>query len=90
LRGVPTAGPAILAYEPVSAISTSGSAGNLDPAKLAVQMVRFRELFPGQPIIYGGSVKAENAAYYRDVCDGLLVGSASLEAASFRAIVDAF
>ncbi|MBQ6449933.1 triosephosphate isomerase [bacterium] len=80
----------ILAYEPVSAISTSGSAGNLDPQALNQQLVGFRQLFPGMPIIYGGSVKPENAGSYAGICDGLLVGSASLKAESFVGIARNF
>ena len=82
--------PMILAYEPVSAISTSGNAGNLDPALLSQKLTAFRQLFPDKEIIYGGSVKADNADGYADVCDGLLVGSASLQADSYWAIVKNF
>jgi len=87
--------PLILAYEPVSAISTSGHAGNLDPA--LVQQCRqqtWKALADfdtsAWAFVYGGSVKPENAGSYRDVCDGLLVGSASLTPDGLLAIARAF
>jgi triosephosphate isomerase len=80
----------ILAYEPVSAISTSGQAGNLAPEVLRELMPRFRRAFFGSPVIYGGSVKAENARDYSQIVSGLLVGGASLRAESFYQIVNSF
>ena len=80
----------ILAYEPVSAISTSGQAGNLHPEELARLSPTFQTACPDKPFIYGGSVKPDNAGSYREVCAGLLVGSASLQADSFYQIVTNF
>jgi triosephosphate isomerase (TIM) len=87
----------LLAYEPVWAIGT-GETATPDDASEAHGMLRGRlreELgdAPGDstPILYGGSVKAGNAAELLrapDV-DGVLVGGASLDAASFGAIAEA-
>jgi triosephosphate isomerase len=82
--------PRVLAYEPVSAISTSGHAGNIDPQYLAELMPRFRIAFGSHPVIYGGSVKPDNAHLYAETAAGLLVGGASLEAEKFYQIVQAF
>lgn len=87
--------PLILAYEPVTAISTSGSAGNLDAVLVRERLQEYRQRFAGfstdqWSFVYGGSVKPENAASYAGVCDGLLIGSASLQAESFLAIARAF
>jgi triosephosphate isomerase len=82
--------PLILAYEPVSAISTSGGGGNLPVVELVSAIAEMRRFFPRPPIIYGGSVTAANAADYSSVCDGLLVGSASLQADEFYRIAQAF
>lgn len=82
--------PAIMAYEPVSAISTSGGAGNLPPEQLREIIAQVRPHFADYPLIYGGSVKAANASLYSQIVDGLLVGSASLQAESFYHITQAF
>jgi len=87
--------PLWLAYEPVWAI---GTGKNATPEQ-AVEVHRaLRALLDragrdggSTPILYGGSVKPENAASLlaEDEIDGALVGGASLEAESFLAIVDA-
>jgi len=92
---LPEERPLWLAYEPVWAIGTGRTA---TPAQ-AVEVHRaLRALLEragrdggSTPILYGGSVKAENAASLlaEDEIDGALVGGASLEAESFLAIVDA-
>jgi triosephosphate isomerase len=87
----------IIAYEPVWAIGT-GINATPDDAAAAHGILRRRlaELIgtqpaTGVPILYGGSVKAENAAELvaADHVDGLLVGGASLDPESFAAIADA-
>jgi triosephosphate isomerase len=87
----------LLAYEPVWAIGT-GETATPDDASSAHQAVRARlEETVGSarsgrvPILYGGSVKPGNAAELLGApeVDGVLVGGASLEPASFAAIVDA-
>jgi triosephosphate isomerase len=82
--------PMVLAYEPVAAISTSGQGGNLNSEILEGLMPKLRVAFFGKPIIYGGSVKAENAQDYNKIVSGLLVGGASLKAESFYQIVQGF
>lgn len=86
-----TTPPAIIAYEPVWAIGT-----NVCPtADEAQEMHAFiRALLPAKSqqttrILYGGSVKADNAEEFlkqADV-DGLLVGGSSLDPKAFRKIV---
>jgi triosephosphate isomerase len=87
---------AVIAYEPVWAIGTGKVAGP-DQAEEAHAAIRERlgavsqSLAEKAPILYGGSVKAENAAMLL-ACpnvDGALVGGASLEAGSFLQIVRA-
>lgn len=90
------AGNVIIAYEPVWAIGT----GKTATAEEADEMHNFirrnlREAYGNVaddvPILYGGSVKASNAAELfagADV-DGALVGGASLNAEDFLAIIDA-
>lgn len=87
----------LLAYEPVWAIGT-GETATPEDATAAHQTLRARlvERLGGAaagriPILYGGSVKPGNAAELlaADEVDGVLVGGASLEAASFRAIAEA-
>jgi len=91
-----TAGVSAIAYEPVWAIGTGKVAGP-DQAQEAHAAIRARlggrsaALAEKTRILYGGSVKADNAAKLLacpDV-DGALVGGASLEVGSFLAIVRA-
>jgi triosephosphate isomerase (TIM) len=87
----------VVAYEPVWAIGT-GKVATPDQARLAHATIRSaldRAVGPGTgerlAVLYGGSVSPENAAalFAEEQVDGALVGGASLEAASFRAIVEA-
>ena len=74
----------VIAYEPVWAIGTGKTA---TPA-IAQEAHAFIKTMLDVPVLYGGSVKPENAAELAaqpDV-DGALVGGASLELASFAAI----
>jgi triosephosphate isomerase (TIM) len=98
LGGRITAGaPFMVAYEPVWAIGTGETATPEDAAQ-AHGMLRERlqerlggAVAAGVPILYGGSVKADNAAALlaaSDV-DGVLVGGASLDPDSFGAIAAA-
>ncbi len=86
----------VVAYEPVWAIGT-GKTATPEMAQEAHAFVRKQldSLHPGVgdriPILYGGSVKADNAAGLlseRDI-DGALVGGASLKPADFLAIIAA-
>jgi triosephosphate isomerase len=87
----------LIAYEPVWAIGTGVNATPEDAAE-AHGMLRRRlgELIGAAyartlPILYGGSVKPDNAARLlaADDVDGVLVGGASLDPASFAAILEA-
>jgi triosephosphate isomerase len=87
--------PFLLAYEPVWAIGTGETATPAD-ASAAHATLRSRVSEGLGPtvaervsILYGGSVKPTNAAELLSAADvdGVLVGGASLEPASFSAIV---
>jgi triosephosphate isomerase len=85
-----------IAYEPIWAIGT-GQVATLEQAQEAIAFVRalvagFDKGASEQVrILYGGSVKPENAAELLALpdVDGALVGGASLDPASFAAIIDA-
>jgi triosephosphate isomerase len=74
----------VLAYEPVWAIGTGKTA---TPAQ-AQEAHAFLRALIDVPILYGGSVKPDNAAELlaQPDVDGALVGGASLDVASFAAI----
>jgi triosephosphate isomerase len=87
----------VLAYEPVWAIGT-GHTATPEVAQKAHAAIRsylgkqFGEnVASGLPILYGGSVKADNARdlFVQPDVDGGLIGGASLEVESFLAIVRA-
>ena len=85
----------VIAYEPVWAI---GSGRNADPEH-AYKTMRLIRRIVGEMIgagaarkvriLYGGSVKAANVQQYVELplCDGVLVGGASLDAEEFAQIV---
>jgi triosephosphate isomerase len=87
----------ILAYEPVWAIGT-GKVATPEQAEKVHSSIRARlrllygdKIADALPILYGGSVTADNARglLHRPDVDGALVGGASLKADSFLAIVQA-
>jgi triosephosphate isomerase len=74
----------VIAYEPVWAIGT----GKTATPEIAQEAHAFVKSVHGAPVLYGGSVKPENAAALlslQDV-DGALVGGASLDLLSFEAV----
>ncbi len=89
------AAPIVIAYEPVWAIGT-GRTATPEMAVEAHRIVRAEvarmlgtEVASAMRILYGGSVKPENASSLlgEEEIDGALVGGASLKADSFAAIV---
>ncbi len=89
-------GAVAIAYEPIWAIGT-GLTATAEQAQDAIAFVRAlvadrdREQAEHTRILYGGSVKPDNAAELLALpdVDGALVGGGSLEVDSFAAIVDA-
>jgi len=83
----------IIAYEPIWAIGT-GKTATKEDANEAIKAIRSKinEQFGTDDItiLYGGSVKPENAneLFQMSDIDGALVGGASLKASSFKAIID--
>jgi triosephosphate isomerase len=84
----------IVAYEPVWAIGTGRAATPAQAQDMAavrqeLKSLAGREPVDGFPILYGGSVTAENAGPFvdRPDIDGALVGGASLKADEFAKIV---
>ena len=83
----------VIAYEPIWAIGTGkvASTGQVGEVHDKVREI-LGERFPGQadqtPILYGGSMKPDNAAELLAVenVDGGLIGGASLKAEDFLAI----
>jgi triosephosphate isomerase (TIM) len=74
----------VVAYEPVWAIGT----GKTATPDIAQEAHAFIKSLLAVPVLYGGSVKPDNAAELLDLqdIDGALVGGASLELESFTAI----
>jgi len=91
----PTAENLVLAYEPVWAIGTGETATPEQAQEIhalsrsIVAEILGADLADRVRILYGGSVKASNAAdlFRRPDIDGGLVGGASLQAEDFLGIV---
>jgi triosephosphate isomerase (TIM) len=77
----------VLAYEPVWAIGT----GRTATPKMAQEAHAFVKSLLDRPVLYGGSVKPDNAEELmaQPDIDGALVGGASLDVESFAAICQA-
>ena len=89
--GVAAMGEIVLAYEPVWAIGTGRSASVAQVAEVHAAIrawLKAHGVAGGVRILYGGSVKPDNALELFDVphVDGGLIGGASLAAADFMAI----
>ena len=84
-----TAQNTVIAYEPVWAIGTGKTASAGDVA--AMHAFIRKNALPHVRILYGGSVKAANAAeiLHTPNVDGVLVGGASLKTEEFMAIINA-
>jgi triosephosphate isomerase len=88
--------PLAIAYEPVWAIGTgkvptTAEIAEMHAAIRAKLVERYGDGGGAMRILYGGSVKASNAAeiFAVDDVDGALVGGASLKASDFMPIVEA-
>jgi triosephosphate isomerase len=77
----------VVAYEPVWAIGT----GKTATPEIAQEAHAFVKSLLDVPVLYGGSVKPDNAAELlgQPAVDGALVGGASLEVESFAKICEA-
>ena len=88
----------VIAYEPIWAIGT-GKTATSDQAEEIHAYIRScvaekygQEVADNTSILYGGSCKGSNASelFAKPNIDGGLIGGASLKAADFKEIIDAF
>ena len=94
--GIASVEKAVIAYEPIWAIGT-GETATPQQAQEVHALIRNEiaqqsaDIAAGVRILYGGSVKADNAAelFTQDDIDGGLIGGASLDSDQFNMIVSA-
>lgn len=88
----------VVAYEPVWAIGTGLAATGVQANQVIAETIRkpYAEMYGAEAaqairVLYGGSVKGNNAAEFfgQPDIDGALVGGASLKSADFMEIVNA-
>lgn len=96
MAGIESIADAVIAYEPVWAIGTGltatpEQAQNVHQHIRSVVAAKDEAVAAGVQILYGGSVKGDNAAGLLSMpdIDGGLIGGASLDAAGFLAIAEA-
>ena len=88
----------IIAYEPIWAIGTGKTATSEQAEEIhayirSIIEERYgKEIADSTSILYGGSCKASNAPelFAKPNIDGGLIGGASLKAADFKGIIDAW
>lgn len=76
----------VVAYEPLAAIGT-GNNVSVDQVSRVIDTVK--QVYGDVPVIYGGSVDERSVHEYLLVSDGVLVGTASLDAQQFAKVVEA-
>lgn len=74
----------VIAYEPLAAIG-SGSAEDVGTVQEVITDIK--AVYGDVPVIYGGSVTPSNIGEYSLVCDGALVGGASLDGKVFAELI---
>ena len=94
--GIQSFAKAVVAYEPVWAIGTGVTASPEQAQEVHMHIRNMltsanKEIADGVQILYGGSVKGENAAglFSKPDIDGGLIGGASLKSDDFLAIANA-
>ncbi|MFY9718913.1 MAG: triose-phosphate isomerase [Candidatus Cybelea sp.] len=80
----------VIAYEPIWAIGTGRNCDSEDAARVMGTIRRSLEGLDATPILYGGSMTAENVAAYlvHSDIDGGLIGGASLDPVNFASLIE--